>query len=59
MPNHLNVPSDLTSLIEKREQERRQQEADAKNQSADEATAKDTSQVERRSGQDRRTNDKS
>lgn len=57
MPNRLNLPEELNSLIEKREQEnRRQQEVDEQTTNkpdADETAA----EVERRSGKDRRANE--
>ena len=44
MPNRLDIPDELNSLIEKREEERRQ----------DEAGSAENPDVERRSGKDRR-----
>ena len=49
MPNRLNLPADLASLIEKRENEERRQ---AERRTETDAAA---NEVEQRSGQDRRS----
>lgn len=54
MPNHLDLPAELNSLVEKREQEdRRQEPTDEQAKSSDSKAPA----VERRSGEDRRAND--
>ena len=58
MPNRLDLPPELASLIEKREQEdRRKQDLDAEAQSSGEATDGTTSSEERRAGTDRRASE--
>lgn len=55
MPNHLDLPPELNSLIEKREKEdRRNQEAVAKMDASGESNDPTMPAQERRSGADRR-----
>lgn len=55
MPNRLNLPDDLSSLIEKREEEeRRQNDADHAQHAAETGAQEEGNFVERRSGKDRR-----
>lgn len=53
MSNRLNIPEDLASLIEKREQEDRRKNNSPSEQTATHEEARD----ERRSGKDRRADD--
>lgn len=57
MPNRLDLPPELAALIEKRERDRRQQEADAQADSSAEEAKASTPSEERRSGEDRRRGD--
>lgn len=54
MPNRLDLPPELAALIEKRERDRRQQEADAQADPPATDAPGSTPSEERRSGEDRR-----
>ncbi len=58
MPNRLDLPPELNSLIEKREQEdRRKQDVDAQRGSTEDTEQAEQPSTERRSGEDRRANE--